>query len=116
MIADSILGSLLGKLRGLPVTPQIHLTTSSTEGYSFVNDRYMINPRPLTNLFGGSMNIIHYHVLQVKVQQKFREFISSSSEILCSLRVVVSSLTRHLFFLQFEIMCHCNFCMVIHSL
>ncbi len=80
-ITGSICGSLLGMLRGLPVAPEIHLTTWPTEGYSFVNERCIPRPHIWANIFAGGMNSFHLHVLQVMRQQEFRELLSGSDEL-----------------------------------
>ena len=79
-ITASIFGSLLGILRGLPVSPQILLTTWPTEGFSFVNERCVIKPHTWAKLFGGGMNSFQFHILQLKRQQEFRLLISGSND------------------------------------
>ena len=79
-ITSSILGSLIGILRGLPIAPNIRLTTWPNEGYSFVNERCIINPHTWARLFGGGMNSFQFVMMQVKRNQEFRLLISGSSD------------------------------------
>lgn len=79
-ITGSIFGSLLGVLRGLPIAPEICLTTWPNEGYSFVDQRCVMNPHIWANLFGGGMNSFKFFMIQVKRNQEFSLLISGSND------------------------------------
>lgn len=78
LMIGSISGSTLGMMRGLPITSRIYLTTWPSEGFSFVNDRCKMQPRTWAKLFGGGMNSVQIHILQVQRQQGFKELLSGS--------------------------------------
>ncbi len=81
VLLGSIVGSLIGMMRGLPVKSDIHLTTWPSEGFSFVNDRFKKKPRTWAKLFGGGMNSVQIHIIQVQKRQELKELISGSDAL-----------------------------------